>query len=247
MNCGGKLSERDSMRLIYYGYNALVIEGEGKTLILDPGQDLHWRQLNSLILRQLWERVDLILVTHGNADHAEYVPQLACISGAPVVCGPTLTGKWRRKGLAVVPVAPGETVEAARVQVQGVPAQHGPLLTLFGRSFSLKPGFVGVGAVGLLFMLEGRRLLSLGDAMLLEDAWCGLRPDVLMVPIGGVMKMDVDQALRAVAAIEPEVVIPVHYNWDVLFYHRPADVERFAAEVRAGGRRCFPLKPGGSA
>jgi len=68
-----------------------------------------------------------------------------------------------------------------------------------------------------------------------------------MVPIGRVMTMGVDDALRAVAAIEPEVVMPVHYNWDILFCHRPADVERFAAEVRAGGRRCFPLKPGKSA
>jgi L-ascorbate metabolism protein UlaG (beta-lactamase superfamily) len=29
------------MKLTYYSYNAFVIEGEGKTLILDPGQDLH--------------------------------------------------------------------------------------------------------------------------------------------------------------------------------------------------------------
>ena len=234
------------MKLTYYGYNAFVIEAEGKIVALDPGQDLHWRRLNSLIPRPLWPQTDLILVTHGDADHAEYVGQMARASGAPVVCGPALAGKWRRKGLTVIPVAPGETVEAAGVQVQGVPAQHGPVLTLFGRSFSLKPGFVGVGAVGLLFTLEEQRLLNLGDTVLLEEAWCGLRPDVLMVPIGGMMTMDVDDALRAVAAIEPEVVIPVHHNWDILLYHRPADVERFAAEVQAGGRRCFPLKPGES-
>ena len=232
------------MKLTYYGYNAFVIEGEGKTIILDPGQDLHWRRLNSLIPHQHWAQADLILVTHGDADHAEYVPRVAHASGAPVVCGPALAEKWRRKGLTVVPVAPGETVKAAGVQVQGVPAQHGPILTLFGHSFSLKPRFVGVGAVGLLFTLEGRMLLNLGDTVLLEDAWRGLRPDVLMVPIGGVMTMDVDDALRAVAAIEPQVVIPVHYHWHILFYRHPADVERFAAEVRAVGRRCFPLKPG---
>ena len=119
--------------------------------------------------------------------------------------------------------------------------RHGPVLNLFGRSFALKRGR---DSVGLLFTLEGRRLLALGDTMLLEEAWRGLRPDVLMVPIGGVMTMDVDDALRAVAAIEPQVVIPVHYHWHILFYRHPADVERFAAEVRAVGRRCFPLRPG---
>jgi len=35
------------MKLTCYGYNAFVIEGEGKTIILDPGQDLD-RRLDSL-------------------------------------------------------------------------------------------------------------------------------------------------------------------------------------------------------
>jgi len=33
------------------------------------------------------------------------------------------------------------------------------------------------------------------------------------------------------------------YNGFVFCRH-PADVERFIVEVRVGGRRCFPLRPG---
>lgn len=234
------------MKLTYYGYNAFVIEGEGKTLIIDPGQHLHWRRLDPLVPRQYWGQADLILVTHGDPDHAEYVVQVARSSGAPVVCGLALASKWRRKGLTMVPVDPGDTTEAVDVHLQAFPVQHGPVLHLWGRSISLKPWFVGIGAISLLFTLEDRRLLNLGDTTLL-DAWHGLRPDILMVPIGGLMTMDVDDALKAVAAIEPEVVIPVHHNWDFLFYHRPADDKRFAAEVIAGGRQCLMLRPGESA
>jgi L-ascorbate metabolism protein UlaG (beta-lactamase superfamily) len=233
------------MRLTYYGYNAFLVEGDGNTIIIDPGQNLHWRRLDSLIPRPIWPQADLILVTHGDADHAEYGPQVARASNATLVCGPALAEKWRRRGLTVVAVAPGETVEAAGVSIQGVPVQHGPLLKLFGRAFT--PLFIiGVGAVGLLFSLENRPVLNLGDTLLLEDAWRGLRPDVLMVPIGGLMTMDVDAALRAVATIEPEVVIPMHYDWDILFYHCSAEVARFAAGVRAFGSQCFPLEPGES-
>ena len=98
--------------------------------------------------------------------------------------------------------------------------------------------------MGLLFGLEDRWLLNLGDTLLLEDAWRGLRSDVLMVPIGGLMTMDEDTALQAVATIEPRVVIPTHYDWDILFYHRSAEVARFAAGARSLGCQCFPLEPG---
>ena len=65
------------MRFIYYGYNAFVMEGVGKTILIDPGQNLHWHRLDSLIPCQIWPQADLILVTHGDADHAEYAPQVA--------------------------------------------------------------------------------------------------------------------------------------------------------------------------
>jgi L-ascorbate metabolism protein UlaG (beta-lactamase superfamily) len=233
------------MKLTYYWYNAFVIEGEGETIIMDPGQDLHWRRLNSLIPRQLWERANLILVTHGDEDHAEYAPQVARASNAPIVCGPALAERWRRKGLTVVSVAPGEKVKVNGISIRGVPTQHGGLtFTLLGRAFTFKPGRVGLGAVGFLFTLEGKSLLSLGDTLLLEKAWRGVRPDVLMVPIGGMMTMDVEAALRAVEVIAPKVVIPVHHNWDILFYHRPADVDGFVAGVRKLGCEPVPLAQG---
>jgi L-ascorbate metabolism protein UlaG (beta-lactamase superfamily) len=231
------------VRITYYWYNAFVLEGDGKRLIIDPGQDLHWRRLNSLIPKGHWSPATLILATHGDEDHAEYVPKVAAATGAPIVCHPRLAAKWEKKGLNVVPLAPGEMVEAAGIGIRGFPVWHGPVLNIFGRKFEIKSG---TPAVAMLFELEGKQLLNLGDTLLLEDAWTGLRPDVLMIPVGGLMTLDVEQALEAVRLIQPKVAIPVHHNWHILFYHRPADIGRFAEGVQQMGMTCLPLQRGES-
>jgi L-ascorbate metabolism protein UlaG (beta-lactamase superfamily) len=51
---------------------------------------------------------------------------------------------------------------------------------------------------------------------------------VLMIPIGGMMTMDVDSASQATKVIEPGMVIQMHYNWDILLLHRPVNIERSA-------------------
>jgi L-ascorbate metabolism protein UlaG (beta-lactamase superfamily) len=235
------------MRFTYYGYNAFLIEGKEITIFIDPGQNLHWRKLDSLIPKSRWSQADLILVTHGDADHAEYVTQVARSSDAPIVCGQALAGKWLRKGLNVVSLDPGKHVSVAGVTIQGLPVQHGgPTWKVCGRSFTFKPKFVGRGGIGLLFQVDGKHLLNLGDTLLIKEEWAGFKADLLMVPIGGMTTMDEAEALRAVSIIQPEDVIPTHYNWDILFYHRPADAKWFKAEVEAAGFHCYPLQPGES-
>jgi L-ascorbate metabolism protein UlaG (beta-lactamase superfamily) len=136
-------------------------------------------------------------------------------------------------------------VEVKGISIRAVLTQHGGLtFTLLGRTFTFKPDRVGLGAIGFLFTLEGRSLLNLGDTLLLEEAWRGMRPDVLMIPAGGMMTMDVEAALRAVEVIAPRAVIPIHHNWDILFYHRPADVEGFVARVQELDCEPIPLARG---
>lgn len=60
---------------------------------------------------------------------------------------------------------------------------------------------------------EGKHIVNLGDTLALD--WSIKNLDVLMIPIGGFMTMDPDEALLVIQRIRPRVAIPVHYNWPV--------------------------------
>ncbi len=49
-------------------------------------------------------------------------------------------------------------------------------------------------------------------------------PDILMIPTGGQMTMDPEEASEFVKIVQPKVVIPCHYQWHILFYKRKSDV-----------------------
>lgn len=232
------------MNLTYYGCNSFLIEAEERVLILDPGVGVRLGRLRSLVPRPRWSEANIVLVTHGDFDHARYVESIARTSGAPIVCGTALAERWERAGLAVVPVGPGEETTVDGLPIRGVEVEHGPRLRAFGREKRIS--LTSVGAIGLLVTLGPWSLLALGDTLLVEDAWRGLRPDVVLVPIGGIMTMDVDAALRAIDVLQPRIAIPVHYHWRTLLHLRPADAERFADKARLAGCQCLQLAGGES-
>ena len=100
-----------------------------------------------------------------------------------------------------------------------------------------------MGAMGFNISLDGRTIVNLGDSILLPD-WEGLKPDVLMIPIGGLggntWTMDISEALEAVMLIEPKLVIPCHYNASFLWIKNaaPANDRAFRREVEKQGVEC---------
>lgn len=86
--------------------------------------------------------------------------------------------------------------------------------------------------------------------MLREQEWKRfIEPDVLMIPIGGKIArntMDEEEAIQAVKAINPKVVIPCHYNCPGLFSKtlNPADEEKFKKGVEALGVQCSIMHTG---
>ena len=104
------------------------------------------------------------------------------------------------------------------------------------------------GSLGFEFSIGNKTVVNLGDTLLL-DAWKDLKPDVLMLPIGGRRirnTMDEVEAAEAVRQISPKLVIPCHYDCPVLFNWRanPADPELFSRSLERMGIGCTIMKLG---
>ena len=257
------------MKITHYLYNAFLVEEGGVRVAIDPGQHLWMFDLRSLIPEDEWPKVTHVVITHGDPDHHWQSDRVANASGAHVVCGIGLTKVQNGETLVVdprgraltswvpfdnlYPLDVGESIELDGVTFEAVRSVHGPIaVPLLGFMIRQKPGpneRVGLGSMGFKITAGGKSIVNLGDSLLLPD-WEGLRPTVLMLPIGGfgqnTWTMDVDDALQAVELIDPELVIPCHYSVPFLWKRKfaVADDARFKREVEALGKKCSILGAG---
>ncbi|MBT8124323.1 MAG: MBL fold metallo-hydrolase [Gammaproteobacteria bacterium] len=257
------------MKIRHFLYNSFLIENGKNKIAIDPGQNLWIFKLSSLIPNTEWNSITHILITHGDPDHHWQSDRVAEASHAPVVCGKELAkledGKTllvdpRGRGLTswvpfkdAHPLDVGESVILGDVKIEAVKTVHGPIsIPILWFRIRKQPGpgeRVGIGSVGFKITLDGKTIVNLGDSILQKE-WAGLKPDVLMLPIGGLgnntWTMDVSDALEAVKIITPKKVIPCHYN--VAFFWikniAAADDQLFKREVEKLGIECNIMQYG---
>ncbi|NNE66580.1 MAG: MBL fold metallo-hydrolase [Pyrinomonadaceae bacterium] len=261
------------MKITHYLYNAFLIESSDKKIAIDPGAVfLYFFRLSTLIPKQEWADITHIFVTHGDPDHYWHADRVAKTSDAFFICSRTLIEtvdgtdyllEPRRGGLKfrtqlenVIPLDIGAEIEVGGVKVRGIKTTHGSLLLKLGLfSKEVVPGpeeRIGRGAIGFVIDVDGKTIVNLGDTLLNTTEWESVKePDVLMIPIGGRKAhntMDEPEALKAVEAMRPKIVIPCHYNCPAFFTRKynPADVSMFRSEVERLGFRCEVLGKGDS-
>ena len=74
------------MKISHYLYNAFIIENGRTKLAIDPGQNLWFLKLRSLIPKPEWENVTHVLVTHGDPDHYKFAVEMVEETEAEVFC-----------------------------------------------------------------------------------------------------------------------------------------------------------------
>ena len=257
------------MKIRHFLYNSFLVENDRTKIAIDPGQNLWIFNLSSLIPKSEWGTITHILITHGDPDHHWQSDRVAEACNAPVVCGKDLTkvedGKTllvdpRGRGLTswipfqnVHPLGIGETVILDDVKIEAIKAVHGPIsVPILWFKIRKQPGpgeRTGIGAMGFKITLGGKTIVNLGDSIL-QTEWEGLKPEVLMLPIGGMgndtWTMDLSDALEAVKLISPKKVIPCHYNVPFFWIKNmaPADGQLFKREVEKSGIECNIMQYG---
>ena len=147
-------------------------------------------------------KADIILVTHDHKDHAKDVTINRLKRKDTRVVGPQRCTKNLGEDIKVV--NPGQEFILKGIKIKVVDAYN----TEKGNS-TRKVHHKGNG-VGYVLTLESKTIYHAGDTDYIPEMKEIGQVDVALLPIGGTFTMDLPEAVRAVKAIHPGVVIPMH-------------------------------------
>lgn len=226
-------------RLTFHGQSTFTIETDGGArLVIDPFFD---DNPVSDIKRADVGAVDYILCTHGHFDHfADAIP-LARDTGATLISTFEIVSFAETQGIANVhPLHIGGGHDFPFGRAKMTPAIHG------GQVHGDETGQFTTVPGGFLLHIDGKRIYHAGDtALTLDMQLLRGKVDVAILPIGDNFTMGPEDAATAVGFIEPEVVIPVHYDtWPLIEqdpeHFRALVGERAHVQVMAPGDRYAP-------
>jgi len=226
------------MKLTYYGHSCVLIETNGKRLVIDPF--LTGNPSAPVAAGDI--RVDYVLLTHGHNDHVGDAFEIAKRCDAVVIAPFELATYAGWQGCKSHPMHIGGSHRFDFGTVKLTLAFHGSGYQPAGEQHFV---YMGMPA-GLLVTAEGRTIYHAGDTALFGDMKViGERHaiDLAFLPIGDNYTMGPDDALTAAEWLRAKRVVPIHYNTFPLIAQ---DGKAFAERLKAAGIEGLPLAPGES-
>ncbi|NDC77387.1 MAG: metal-dependent hydrolase [Chitinophagia bacterium] len=192
------------MRLSCHGHSCFSVEISGRHLLFDPfiTPNPHASGVDADTVQ-----ADVIFVTHGHDDHMHDCEAIARRTSAPVVCNFELSNWLRSRGLENLrAINTGGCLELGFCTVKAVVAHH---------SSSLPDGSYGGSPLGFAVRSKEGCFYYSGDTSLTMDmqlvpSFCP--PDFVMLPIGDVFTMGIEDAARAARLLNCRRVVGLHYD-----------------------------------
>lgn len=182
---------------------------------------------------------DVIIATHPHFDHYDpgTVNRLAMEQSVLVAKSGCDISDIRCEALLM---EPGDTQIVDGIQITAVPAYNDHRFRNPGEPFHPE-GF----GMGVVIDIGGARIYHAGDTDLIDemDALGVEDIDVAFLPIGGTYTMDAEEAVRAVQAIQPDIVVPIHYNFIDGTEANPLRFKREVEDVTDAAVRILEQQP----
>lgn len=248
-NAGGKTE------VLWLGQSAFRITTPGgKVIVTDP-----WLRPNPLTPPQYKNlealgKVDLLLVTHGHADHFADAPDLARLNQIPMYAPGDMNQTVGLLGILPANQVPrfnkgGTITPVPGIKVTAVRAEHSSIIVWKNPQSGKDEAHAGGEPVGFIIELEnGFRIYHMGDTGLFPDMKFiadYYKPDLVLMPIGGHFTMDPKDAAYATREwLRPRYVIPMHYGANPLGKGTPAEYVQALGGGGSGSTQVLALKPG---
>ena len=207
--------------ITWIGHATVLVDLDGTRVLTDPvlrDRVGPLQRVAASAAPDVTDGIDLVLLSHLHADHADLPSLRRLARGSPRVVAPRGAAAWlAARGIEnVSEMRVGEELRIGPLRVAATPAVHD------GRRRPL-----GAEAAAVGFVVRGSRSAYFaGDTDLFEemDELAGTI-DVALLPVWGWGRtigpghLDPDRAARAAARIAPRIAVPIH--WGTLAPARP--------------------------
>ncbi|MGQ9759958.1 MAG: MBL fold metallo-hydrolase [Candidatus Methanomethylicaceae archaeon] len=187
----------------WLGHAAFQIKGKEKIVYIDLGEGV----VPS-------EKADIVLVTHSHWDHCDSKVIRSIMKGNTVVIAPKECASTLKGGVKLIEA--GEKIRIDDTEIMAVHAYNIKRFRSPGVPFHPK-GF----GVGYVIKIDGKSIYHAGDTDFIPEMKELGAIDVALLPTGDTYTMNSAEAAEAALAINPKMIIAMHY-WNT----NPEEVKR---------------------
>jgi L-ascorbate metabolism protein UlaG (beta-lactamase superfamily) len=178
--------------IVRFGQSAFKITGSGGEVIY----------IDAFKIYKDVPKADYLFFTHNHRDHFNSGVALKLKKESTHIVVPaSVKRSGSDRGAATDTLAPGESKKIGNLEVRAIPA-YNPHKIMHPKSQEY---------LGFIIKIDNYSIYHAGDTDFIPDMK-GLCPDIAMIPVGGGPTMGWEEAIVAAEAIEPGVVIPMHYG-----------------------------------